>query len=453
MLLPSVQLRRNMAASTSDAAAYGVMVGIGETFLPAFALAVGLGEVTAGIVGSVPLMAGGLLQLISLWALSKGFSQKWWVVLAAALQSLAFVPLIWVAYLGSVSGPVLLAIASFYWAAGLASGPAWNGWIERVIPKQMRANYFAKRTRATQLATMLGFVSGGLLLQFGRQGGWVLLAFAGLFAIAFVARIISAVMLALHRLPSTVVRPLAVVSRVAEPQPTAAQAVSRAYAGKHLLIYLVMVQGAAQIAGPFFTPYMLRQLHLSYLSFTLLVAVAFLAKVIALPAWGQLARRRGAGWLLTVGGTAIVPLAALWIVSQNFYWLLFIQALSGVAWAAYELGFFLMFFEALPAQRRVKMLTYYNMANTSAWCIGASLGAVFLFYRGTTVEAYYGLFALSSLGRLLAVCYLYVTRPEVKVRVTQIGLRVVGLRPGSGQLDSPILPSLPDASAPAKAAG
>ena len=453
MLLPSVQLRRNMAASTSDAAAYGVMVGIGETFLPAFALAVGLGEVTAGIVGSVPLMAGGLLQLISLWALSKGFSQKWWVVLAAALQSLAFVPLIWVAYLGSVSGPVLLAIASFYWAAGLASGPAWNGWIERVIPKQMRANYFAKRTRATQLATMLGFVSGGLLLQFGRQGGWVLLAFAGLFAIAFVARIISAVMLALHRLPSTVVRPLAVVGRVAEPQPTAAQAVSRAYAGKHLLIYLVMVQGAAQIAGPFFTPYMLRQLHLSYLSFTLLVAVAFLAKVIALPAWGQLARRRGAGWLLTVGGTAIVPLAALWIVSQNFYWLLFIQALSGVAWAAYELGFFLMFFEALPAQRRVKMLTYYNMANTSAWCIGASLGAVFLFYRGTTVEAYYGLFALSSLGRLLAVCYLYVTRPEVKVRVTQIGLRVVGLRPGSGQLDSPILPSLPDASAPAKAAG
>ncbi len=453
MLLPSVQLRRNMAASTSDAAAYGVMVGIGETFLPAFALAVGLGEVTAGIVGSVPLMAGGLLQLISLWALSKGFSQKWWVVLAAALQSLAFVPLIWVAYLGSVSGPVLLAIASFYWAAGLASGPAWNGWIERVIPKQMRANYFAKRTRATQLATMLGFVSGGLLLQFGRQGGWVLLAFAGLFAIAFVARIISAVMLALHRLPSAVVRPLAVVSPVAEPQPTAAQAVSRAYAGKHLLIYLVMVQGAAQIAGPFFTPYMLRQLHLSYLSFTLLVAVAFLAKVIALPAWGQLARRRGAGWLLTVGGTAIVPLAALWIVSQNFYWLLFIQALSGVAWAAYELGFFLMFFEALPAQRRVKMLTYYNMANTSAWCIGASLGAGFLFYRGTTVEAYYGLFALSSLGRLLAVCYLYVTRPEVKVRVTQIGLRVVGLRPGSGQLESPILPSLPEASAPAKAAG
>lgn len=450
MLLPSVQLRRNMVASTSDATAYGVMVGIGETFLPAFALAVGLGEVTAGIVGSVPLMAGGLLQLISLWALSRGFSQKWWVVLAAGLQSLAFIPLIWVAYLGSVSGPVLLAIASFYWAAGLASGPAWNGWIERVIPKQMRANYFAKRTRATQLATMLGFVTGGLLLQFGRQGGWVLLAFAGLFSIAFLARIISAVMLALHRLPVEVARPASVVAPIAEPQISASQTAARAYAGKHLLIYLVLVQGAVQISGPFFTPYMLQQLDLSYLAFTVLVAAAFIAKVVALPAWGQLARRRGAGWLLTVGGTAIVPLSALWIVSQNFYWLLFIQTINGVAWAAYELGFFLMFFEALPVQRRVKMLTFYNLANTSAWCIGASLGASLLFHWGTSVEAYYRLFALSVFGRLLAVFYLYATRPEVKIRVTQIGLRVVGLRPNGGQLDSPILPSLPEADALSK---
>ena len=439
-----------MVTSTSDAAAYGVMVGVGETFLPAFALAVGLGEVTAGIVGSVPLMAGGLLQLVSLWALSRGFSQKWWVVLAAGLQSMAFIPLIWVAYLGSVSGPMLLVIASFYWAAGLASGPAWNGWIERVIPKQMRANYFAKRTRATQLATMLGFVAGGLLLQFGRQGGWVLLAFAGLFAIAFVSRIISAVMLALHRLPAVVGRSPAVVQpspvqQSTNPQTAASQAVIRAYAGKHLLIYLVLVQGAVQISGPFFTPYMLKQLNLSYVAFTALVAIAFVAKVVALPAWGQLARRRGAGWLLTVGGTAIVPLSALWIVSQNYYWLLFIQTINGVAWAAYELGFFLMFFEALPAERRVKMLTYYNLANTSAWCFGATLGASLLFYWGTTVQAYYGLFALSVVGRLLAVFYLYATRPEVKVRVTQIGMRVVGLRPNGGQLGSPILPSIPEA--------
>lgn len=437
MLLPSVQLRRNMLASTSDAAAYGVMVGVGETFLPAFALAVGLGEVTAGIVGSVPLLAGGLLQLVTLWALSRGFSQKWWVVLAAVLQSLAFIPLMWAAYQGSVSGPVLLAIASFYWAAGLASGPAWNSWIERIIPRQMRANYFAKRTRASQLATLVGFVAGGLLLQYGRQGGWVLLAFAGLFAVAFASRLVSAIMLAMHSAGEATVR---------APSTDRAEAPCAAlsYSGKHLLIYLVLVQGAVQISGPYFTPYMLKHLHLSYFAFTGLIAVAFVAKVISLAAWGQLAQRRGAGWLLTVGGTAIVPLPALWIVSQDIYWLIFIQTINGVMWAAYELGLFLMFFEALPVQNRVKMLTLYNFANTSAWCIGAMAGACLLSYWGTTVNAYYGLFALSTTGRIFALAYLYATRPELKVRVTQIGLRVVGLRPNGSSLDSPILPSMPD---------
>ncbi len=442
MLLPSVQLRRNMIASTSDAAAYGVMVGVGETFLPAFALAVGLGEVTAGIVGSVPLMAGGLLQLVSLWVLSRGFSPKWWVVLSAGLQALAFIPLIWVAYHGSVSGPVLLAIASFYWAAGLASGPAWNSWIERIIPKQMRANYFAKRTRASQLATLFGFVAGGLLLQYGRKSGWVLLAFAALFTAAFASRLLSAFMLALHSVPPH--DKLAHGKLFVTTQPAKVGLSTKSYSGKHLLIYLVLVQGMVQISGPYFTPYMLKHLHLSYLAFTGLIAVAFVAKVISLAAWGQLARRRGAGWLLTVGGTAIVPLSSLWIVSQNYYWLIFIQTINGVAWAAYELGLFLMFFEALPVERRVRMLTYYNLANTSAWCVGATVGAYLLSTWGTTVDAYYALFALSSIGRIFAVMYLYATRPELKVRVTQIGLRVIGLRPNGASLESPILSSIPD---------
>ncbi|MCA9134448.1 MAG: MFS transporter [Planctomycetales bacterium] len=439
MLLPAVQLRRNMAASTADAAAYGVMVGVGETFLPAFALAVGLGEVTAGIIASVPLMAGGLLQLISLWVLARGFPEKWWVVLSAALQGLTFVPLVLSAYWGTITGPMLLLIASLYWAAGLATGPAWNSWIEKLIPRGMRTNYFAKRTRASQFATLLGFVAGGLLLQYGRQSGWVLLAFAALFSTALLSRLASAVMLALHRDPGRATR-----NWVRSEMTSTASSPGSRYSGKHLLIYLVLVQGMVQLSGPYFTPYMLTHLQLSYLAFTGLIAVAFIAKVISLAAWGQLARQRGAGWLLTVGGTAIVPLSALWIVAPNYYALLAIQVVTGIAWAAYELGLFLMFFEALPLNRRVLMLTYYNLANTSAWCVGATIGALLLSLLGTSVETYYLLFALSSGGRLLAVCYLFATRPELKVRVRSIGFRVVGIRPNGMPLETPILPSVPE---------
>ncbi len=92
-------LRRNLAVSTGEAGAYGAMVGLGETYFPAFALALGMGEVTAGIVASAPMMVGGVLQLISPWAIARVGSYKHWIIISAALQALSLVP--WSRQLGS----------------------------------------------------------------------------------------------------------------------------------------------------------------------------------------------------------------------------------------------------------------------------------------------------------------------------------------------------------------
>jgi MFS family permease len=433
----SRQLSRNLAVSTADAATFGVMVGIGETFLPAFALAVGLGEVMAGLVASVPLLTGGLIQLATPWVLSRFNHRQAWVVAASTVQALAFVPLIIAACIGSISGWGLLLVASVYWAGGLAGGPAWNSWIEQMVPRTVRAGYFAKRTRATQIATLCGFVGGGLLLQYGRGAGWVTTAFAVLFLVAFLFRMISVVMLAAHKTPPP--KP-----DVPAARESSAAAAANTLNGRHLLIYLVMVQGVVQISGPFFTPFMLKKLEMSYAVFTLLVAVAFTAKVVSLAAWGKVAKDRGAAWLLTFGAIAIVPLASLWTVSQSLPWLIFIQAINGCMWAAYELGFLLMFFEALPQSQRVKMLTYYNFANTASWCLGASLGALVLSGFAASTQGYHTLFYLSSIGRGLALVYLLSHRPVVVAKVTSIGLRVLGLRPNGSSFESPILASIPD---------
>ncbi len=433
---PSALLHRNLAASTADATSFGVMVGVGETFLPAFALAVGLGEVTAGLVASVPLMAGGLIQLTTPWFLSKYSNRQAWIVGAATLQGLAFLPLVIAASFGYISTWGLLLIASVYWAGGLASGPAWNTWIEQIVPRRVRARYFAKRTRASQLATLFGFVGGGLLLQFGRTHGWLTTAFAILFGLAFVFRMISVMLLAAHRAPPA--------KPVLEATKLSTESSADKLNGRQLLIYLVIVQGMVQISGPYFTPYMLKQMDLSYFVYTGLIAVAFIAKVVSLAAWGAIAKERGAAWLLTVGGIAIVPLASLWTVSQSIPWLIFIQTINGIAWAAYELGFLLMFFEALPHSRRVKMLTYYNFANTTSWCIGSSLGAIILHSYGASVQGYYTLFTLSSIGRGVALIYLLMHRPTFTAQVTQIGLRVLGVRPSAVPLEAPILASVPE---------
>ncbi len=417
------------------------MVGIGETFLPAFALAVGLGEVMAGLVASVPLMTGGLIQLATPLVLNRFNHRQAWVVGASTLQALSFVPLIYAASVGSISGLGLLLVASIYWAGGLAGGPAWNSWIEQIVPRTVRAGYFARRTRASQFATLLGFVGGGLLLQYGRSEGWVTTAFAVLFLVACLFRMISVAMLAAHRTPPA--------KPVVAKRESAVSAAANSLNGRNLLIYLVVVQGFVQISGPFFTPYMLKKLELSYIVYTLLVATAFTAKIVSLAAWGQVAKKRGATWLLTISAVGIVPLASLWTVSQSVAWLVFIQAINGCIWAAYELGFFLLFFETLPQAQRVKMLTYYNFANTASWCLGATVGALILHAFDASLQGYFVLFYLSSFGRALALVYLLSHRPVVVAKVTSIGLRVFGLRPTGPPLETPILSSIPEPAEPA----
>ncbi len=81
-----------------------------------------------------------------------------------------------------------------------------------------------------------------------------------------------------------------------------------------------------------------------------LVATAFIAKAVSLQLWGNVASRRGARFLLWLGGISIVPLASLWTLGQSFAWVMCVQILSGTFWAAYELGFFLMFFESMPVR-------------------------------------------------------------------------------------------------------
>ena len=429
-------LRCNLLLSTSEAGAYGAMVGMGETFLPAFALALGMGEVTSGIVASVPMLFGGMLQMVSPWAITRLGSYKSWIVLSAALQGLSLLPLVLAAWWGSLSPAALLMIASIYWAGGLAAGPAWNTWIGYLVPTAVRSRFFAKRTRVSQLMTLSGFLAGGALLEYSSQQ-WVLAAFAIIFAVACLCRCLSVLLLIAHR-ESTETRQL--VMRLAEAQTHPEKTSQR---GMRLIAYLVVVQGMVQISGPYFTPYMIKQLHFDYGAYVALVATAFIAKAASLSLWGNVASRRGPRFLLWLGGISIIPLASLWTLNQSLAWVMCVQILSGTFWAAYELGFFLMFFDSMPVPQRARMLTLYNLANTCAWCAGSLVGGTILYCLGPSLNAYWTIFAMSSLGRLAALLLLFrvekVTLPRGPLN---LAWRVWGLRPGGAAMSTPVLATL-----------
>jgi MFS family permease len=429
-------IRRNLQASAADGAAFGGMVGLGESYLAPFALAVGMSEVSAGLVASLPLVAGGTIQLVSLRAVRWIGSEKRWILICATLQALAFVPLVVAALAGQISLAALLLIASIYWGTGLATGPAWNTWVETVVPSGVRTRYFAARSRLAQLTTLAGLLIGGAILTLG---GWLQRgeqAYAVMFALAGLLRLVSVYWLSQHH---SLIRPRdAAAIGTAPGQP---YEIRRSFVhGGRLLLFLVTLQGMVQLSGPFFIPYMLTELGFSYGQFVVLLSISFVTKAFSLSMWGRLTKRGGAKGLLWIGAIGVVPLSSLWMVSQSYAWLIVVQAISGVTWAAYELGFFLMFFEALPKRKRIRMLTIYNFANSAAIFVGATIGAWILRASGATVEGYLTLFGLSSIGRLLSLGIL-ASASLKSVPVLEIAIRVLGLRIGSGSVDAPVLSS------------
>lgn len=439
--LPTVgrasRLRSDLRASCTDGFAYGGMVGLGETFLPAFVLAVGLGELNAGLIGSLPLVAGGIMQTVSLSAIRLLGSHKRWVIVCALVQAMTYVPLIFAALRGYISPAAVFLVATLYWGAGLATGPAWNTWIGTVVPKPVRARFFATRTRWSQAAVFAGFLIGGLGLQYAKQTGHLLEAYAALFAAACLSRLVSVSQLARQSEPVPIPKDM---RRIAWKDLLDHMGRKR---GGRLLIYLVAVQAMVQMSGPYFTPFMLEKLKLGYGQFVALISAAFLAKVISLPIWGHVAHRIGAHRLLWIGGVGITPLSGAWLLSRELPWLFFLQVIGGILWAAYELAFFLLFFESIAVEERTSLLTLYNLINTLAWFGGALLGGAMLVATDATYSGYLAIFGFSSLGRCLSLLLL-ARIPVYDVESDSIGVRSVAVRPDSASMDVPVLPSLPD---------
>ncbi len=401
-------IRRDLAASCVDGCMFSVMVGAGETYFPAFALALGVDKVTAGLVATVPMLVGAALQLVSPWAVRRLGSDGRWVVATAAAQAAVFVPLVVAASLGAMPTVLLFAVISLYWGAGFASGPSWTTWIETLVPARIRERYFARRTIWCYVCLVAALGLGGGALSLGEDHGRPLLAFAALFVAAGVARVVSSRRLAAQREP--VPRPpgerhLSMTELFTAPEHRAA---------RRLIVFLLAMFATTQIAQPFVTSYLRGELRLPYTTFAALLAVPYVARVAALPWLGRVAQRLGARRLMWIGALSLAPAGAMWAVSANAWWIALAQTATGFALAAFELANLLLWFETIPPDRRTSVLTTYQFWYATAFVAGSVVGSVLLLSFGEGRAAFVALFLVSAAARLAAASLFARTRTPAR---------------------------------------
>ena len=430
-------VRRDLLLSLGDGAGYGLMAGAAEAYLPAFALAVGIRPVLAGLVATAPLAAGGALQLLAPRAIAKTPSLRRWTVICMVVQAIAFVPLIVLALHGGHAEGIVFGAASLYWAAGMGANAGWTPWMSRVVPARVRSRFFARRSGVVQGAMLVGLVGAGMSLQAAGGGRVLREVYAGMFVVAMLARLGSAIAIARQR-GQEVQRP-AKRMRLRSIPPRL-----RGTPRVRLLGYLLAALAATAISGPFLTPYLLVHEHLSYATYCVFTAAIVVVKIAALPVFGRLIGRVGVRRVLTVCALGIVPIPALWALGSAFAWLIVVQLYAGIAWAGFELSMLMTLFDAADDAERTTIQSAFSAMQALGTAGAGFVGGALLGALSGGHRAYVWLFIASAFARLLASSLLVRQLRQLPMFLAKMPFLAVertwslAIRPWGGTLVKPL---------------
>ncbi len=410
------RIRKSLRYSITEGALAASMVGFGESFFVAYALLLKATTVQVGILSALPQALGALLQFFSN-ALIRAFgSRKKLVMSGSLLQALMYVPVALIFFSGEWRVWHLLFFVCLYFAFGMVINPSWNSWMGDLVVENRRGAYFGRRSKVTSTASFIALLSAGYILsQF--EGGGTQRQYEGfvlIFLIALACRMVSILFL------SKQFEPVYKVPRQAgfgfmeflkEPG-------FRNY--RYFVTYLGLMNFAVFISGPFFTPYMLKDLRMDYLTFTLVNASSIIVKVLSLPVWGRAVDRFGARRVMSLAGFLMPVVPVLWLFSEKVSWLIAVQIYSGFIWGGFEIATVGFIFDITTPQKRVTGMAYYNMVSGFALISGALLGSLVVRLNTIFASPYLLVFFISGVLRFGASLLFLPRLREVRT-VEEIG--------------------------------
>lgn len=403
----SNRLRQDLRWITREGGTCCVMQGAAQETMPAFVLAASQSALASGQISTVPMFLGAVLQNLAPSALRWVGSVRLWSVVMVMMQGLCLLVLALGAALQALPLWATFALVSLYWAAGWSVGPAWNTWMDSVVPVSLRASYFSRRNALCafiQWATMMG--ASWVLSQGDRASLSLSTIFCGLFALAGCSRLVGAYCMARQSEPL----PLPTNYRVLGFRQSFEKIRDNPKAKP--LIYVLGAQLSLQLGAPFLYAFLVQQKLLGYGAAMLCMSVVILSKVLVLPRLGRIAHKLGPHRLYRGSGLGLAVVSMLWLLpGSHLLVCLALQAATGACLAAFELANTLVYLEAIPASERTSVLTRFAIFNTMAGMLGSSLGATLLWF----VPNYGLLFAVAGLARLAALKLLSpatVSRPK-----------------------------------------
>ncbi|MCG7348383.1 MFS transporter [Sphingomonas sp. ACRSK] len=307
--------------------------------LTAFALHLGASNTMVGVLASAPFLAQ-LLQLPAILLVERLRTRKR-IAVVTSLIGRAMLAVMAVTAFFSGTVPLLLFLAAQLVVCGLgAIGTcAWNAWLRDLAPEDRLGRVFAKRTAwLTAISLILG-LAAALALHLTPAGSLSRnLVFAGMFTIGCVTGLISARVVAAMPEPEMPVADGPVRLKRLLTQPFRDRNFAR------LLGFVASWQFAINLATPFFTVFIVRQLRFEVSFVMVLSVVSQIANLLALRSWGVLSDRFANKSVMAVCAPAYIFAIVAMIGASQFEnrtlvagWLVVLHMLMGAAIAGVTL--------------------------------------------------------------------------------------------------------------------
>jgi len=357
-------------------------------YLALYAVAFGATAAQIGVLSAMVALAGASAFLPGARLAERWGRRKLIVVLSAGLGArpmllgLALLPFF---FEGRQVVFIIAGVAALrYFMVGIGI-PAWTSLTADLVPTAIRGRFLASRSVGMGVsALMVAPLAGGIIGWAGFPRGWEIA-----WLLAF-----------LLGLGSTLA-----YARIPEPRPASPAAVKSGGPGRLLddtnfLFFCgtaLLWNLALYAASPFFNVYLVEDLGGSELWVGVLATVTGALGLAGLSYFGPIVDRRGAKWVMVIGGLTIPFLPWAWVLVQAPWQVIFINVAGGFLWAGYNLGSLNLLLAISPDQKRPTYAAAYQSAVYLSAFLGPLMGG-FL----AQVYGYRLLFGLSGAGRLLS---------------------------------------------------
>lgn len=238
-----------------------------------------------------------------------------------------------------------------------------------LVPRRRRGAYFSMRNRILTLVQLgVALLAGHFLDTFA---GRTLLVFSLVWSFAFLMRFIGSCVMAAQYEPVKLRQP---ATEEAEFVDFLRRLHTHSF-GRFTLAFSLL-NFAANISGPFFAVYMLNELKLGYLDYTILTSIPSAMIIVTMSFWGRLCDRIGYVKPMRLFATIVSGLPLIWIMTTNYWHLVLVQMAAGMAWGGMTMASFNYTLDAIGPLNRIRSISYLNAINSLAICLGSITGGV-----------------------------------------------------------------------------